>query len=56
MDSGTEPGVALEVLRQLKSGLEATKLESGDCKLKVNCLGKLNFLLCVQNCSSTVVF
>lgn len=56
MDSRTEPGVAQEALRQLKSGLEATKLELEDCKLKVNCLDKLKFLLCVQNCSSIVVF
>lgn len=42
-DSGTETGVALEALRQLKSGLEATKLELEDCKLKVSCLGELNF-------------
>ena len=56
-DSGTEHGVALEALRQLKSSLEATKLELDDCKLTVNFLGKLNFLLCVQDCSSsTVVF
>ena len=55
-DSGTETGVALEALRQLKSGLEATKLELEDCKLKVSCLGELKFLLCMQDCSSTVVF